>query len=72
LNILKEITCETLIKSGLNNNITIKPDLRDLYLLDEYVVLNKRISVLEFGCGWSIQIIANALKFVKVDLNIKI
>ena len=30
-----------------------KPELRDLYNLYNYIILNKRITVLEFGSGWS-------------------
>ena len=28
-----------------------KPDLIDLYNLHEFIIINKRLTVLEFGCG---------------------
>ena len=30
-----------------------KPELIDLYRLYQFIVLNKRTTILEFGCGWS-------------------
>ena len=30
-----------------------KPELEDLYRLFKMIILNKRTTVLEFGCGWS-------------------
>lgn len=41
------------------------PDLKDLYFLYQLIVLNKRITVLEIGCGWSSLIIRKALNFNK-------
>ena len=38
-----------------------KPDLKDLYFLYKLITLNKRITVLEIGCGWSSLIIRKAL-----------
>ncbi len=38
-----------------------KPELKQLYRIFQYVVLNKRITVLEFGCGWSSIIFTLAL-----------
>lgn len=43
----------------------IKPyaaNLVDLYNLHKIIIANKRLSVLEFGSGWSTIVIANALK----------
>lgn len=40
---------------------TISPELNDLYRLHAFVTLNKRISILEYGCGWSTSVLANAL-----------
>ena len=42
-----------------------KPEIRDLYNLYNYIILNKRITVLEFGSGWSSLIIALALDKLK-------
>ena len=43
-------------KKSLNDMI-IKdpylPELKDLYMLYQYIVLNKRTTILEFGSGWS-------------------
>lgn len=38
-----------------------KPNLKDLFLLHQYIILNKRLTVLEFGTGWSSLIIQHAL-----------
>ena len=45
-----------------NNTKIIQPDLNDLYRLYQFVILNKRTTVLEFGSGWSSLIMAYALK----------
>ena len=42
-----------------------KPEIRDLYNLYSYIILNKRITVLEFGSGWSSLVIALALDELK-------
>ena len=41
------------------------PDLSDLYYLYNLIVLNNRISILEYGTGWSSLIIYKALLFNK-------
>ena len=38
-----------------------KPDYKDLYLLYQYITLNKRISVLELGSGYSSIVMSKAL-----------
>lgn len=38
-----------------------EPDLIDLYRIHRFVILNKRISVLEYGTGWSSLVISHAL-----------
>ena len=38
------------------------PELGDLYRLYQFVLINKRITILEFGSGWSTLIISLALK----------
>ena len=45
-----------------NDDKTFAPDLNDLYQIHELIILNKRTTVLEFGCGWSTIIIKNALE----------
>ena len=37
------------------------PDVVDLYRIYQFILLNKRLTALEFGCGWSTLIIAHAL-----------
>lgn len=49
-----------------NNNDSFNPDLYDLFRIHQFIILNKRITALEFGCGWSTFIIKHAL-----DLNKK-
>ncbi len=39
------------------------PDLRDLYNLYQFIVINNRTTVLEFGCGYSSLVMSMALKF---------
>ena len=41
------------------------PELSDLYNLYQYVVLNKRTTICEFGSGWSSLIFSLALKDLK-------
>ena len=49
------------------------PELKDLYRLYQFVLINKRITILEFGSGWSTFIISLALKELrdKFHANIK-
>jgi len=48
------------------NEMTINepliPELDDLYNLYQYILMNKRTTVLEFGSGWSTLIFSLALK----------
>jgi len=44
------------------NNEPFIPELNDLYNLYQYVLINKRTTVLEFGSGWSTLIFSLALK----------
>lgn len=50
-----------LMKYLKNDEKTIKPDLKDLYRIHQLIILNKRMTALEFGCGWSTIIIKHAL-----------
>jgi len=59
-------------KSPIITNMPYEPILRDLYNLYFYVKKNKRITVLEFGSGWSTLIIALALSENKKDYKNKI
>ena len=42
-----------------------KPELEDLYRLYKMIILNKRTTILEFGCGWSSLIFSIALSKLK-------
>ena len=45
--------------------VPYKPELFDLYMLYQYVTLNKRTTILEFGSGWSSLIFVKALNELK-------
>ena len=53
-------------KKPLVNQMAINepyiPELDDLYNLYQYVLINKRTTILEFGSGWSSLILSLALK----------
>ena len=49
----------------LEMNRQFKPELMDLYRLYQFVILNKRTTILEFGSGWSTIIFAKALNELK-------
>ena len=44
---------------------TYSPELIDFYMLHAYIILNKRMTILEFGSGWSSLILAHALMLNK-------
>ncbi len=44
-------------------NNPYEPELDDLYLLHSYIIKYKRMTVLEFGTGWSTLVMANAIKY---------
>ena len=46
-----------------------KPELEDLYRLYQFIILNKRTTILEFGSGWSSLIFSLALKELKNKYN---
>ena len=65
-----EILINSYLKDNQKNKLkiqkaTYKPELKDLYSLHEFIILNRRITVLEFGCGWSSLVILNALRINK-------
>jgi hypothetical protein len=68
---LKEIFLFSVPKDlGINEKMVprltpYKPQIKDLYRLYEFIVRNKRLCVLEFGCGWSSLIINEALEHNK-------
>ena len=54
---LKSLVLESKKKIILNKKLSSKetfiPELNDLYRLYQFVILNKRTTILEFGSGWS-------------------
>ena len=46
-------------------NKPYKPELFDLYRLYQFIILNKRTTILEFGTGWSSLIFSIALNELK-------
>ena len=59
------MNCQKKKKPSVNQRILKEPyipELQDLYNLFYYVLLNKRITILEFGSGWSTLILSLALK----------
>lgn len=55
----------TKAKNDLNVSTTYLPDLYDLYRLHQFIILNKRLTTLEFGTGWSSIVLNHALKINK-------
>jgi len=51
---------------------TLKPDLNDLYRLYQFIILNKRTTILEFGSGWSSLVFSLALVELKKKYSNKI
>ena len=47
----------------MNVKSAYEPELDDLYLLHNYIIKYKRMTVLEFGTGWSTLVMANAVKY---------
>jgi hypothetical protein len=45
------------------------PELKDLYKLYQYILINKRTTILEFGSGWSTLIFSLALKELSDKYN---
>ena len=55
---------DNLLKNSLDMRFSknpYPPDLKDLYILYKIITLNNRLSVLEYGCGWSSVIFYSAL-----------
>lgn len=49
-----------------------KPQIRDLYRIFQFVVLNKRTTILEFGSGWSTLIFSIAMETLEKKFKNKI
>ena len=61
LNQIKEYFKKYKLFNKIENNNLFPPNLIDLYRIHQFIILNNRTSVLEFGCGWSSMIILHAL-----------
>ena len=48
------------------------PELKDLYMLYQYILLNKRTTILEFGSGWSSLIFCLAMQDLKKKYKNKV
>ncbi len=59
----------TLKVNQLRTKIIFKPELRDLYRLYQFIILNRRTTILEFGSGWSSLIFSIALNDLKKKNN---
>ena len=64
---LQEILNKKNFKSrGVNemeDSVVYQPELDDLYLLHNYIIKFNRMTVLEFGTGWSTIVMANAINY---------
>ena len=47
----------------------LKPDLEDLYFIHNFIIINKRINILEIGTGWSSYVISNAHAYLLKKYN---
>ena len=59
----------TEIINTLKKPKVFEPNLFDLYKIHNFILLNKRTSVLEFGCGWSSLVIEHAIRLNKKKFN---
>ena len=71
-NYFKEKGLYNILYDKTNPKNIYPPDLTDLYRLYEIISLNKRITVLEFGTGWSTLIFKKALYDNKIKYLKKI
>ena len=68
----KFVTRENVVKE----NKVYGPEIEDLYRLYNFIFLNKRTTILEFGTGWSSLILTRALydlkeKYLETALNLR-
>ena len=56
----------------MTSNEPYIPEIDDLYNLYQYVLLNKRITLFEYGSGWSTLIFSLALKELRDKYHQKI
>ena len=75
--LLKKKIIHFLMNTSQKNIKQFGPELDDLYRLHQIVLKFKRVTILEFGIGWSTKIFANALihnkkKFLSKVKKVKI
>ena len=58
------------LSSHLKSSTPFKPDLVDLFRLYQYISLNKRTTILEFGSGWSSLVFVAALNEQKKNTQL--
>ena len=56
----------------MTKNEKYLPNLNDLYRLYQFILINKRTTILEFGSGWSTLIFSLALRDLKLKFNKKV
>lgn len=59
-------------KKMFKQKTSYKPQLNDLYRLYDFIVKNRRLCVLEIGCGWSSLVINKALAKNKKEFSKKL
>ena len=78
-NLFKSLGLDDLVKmskegpnlsSHLKSSTPFKPDLVDLFRLYQYISLNKRTTILEFGSGWSSLVFVAALNEQKKKYSV--
>jgi hypothetical protein len=63
--LVKEANTKDKAKNTVSTSITHKPDLTDLYRLYQFIIINKRTTILELGSGWSTLIFFIAMNSLK-------
>lgn len=61
-----------LLKYFQNETAEFRPNLKDLFFLHQYIILNKRLTILEIGTGWSSLVIQHALNLNKKKFLLKV
>ena len=65
------IESKTILNNKLSSKKTFSPELKDLYRLYKFIILNNRTTIMEFGSGWSSLIFNLALNDLKKNLKKK-
>ena len=54
------------------DDFAFQPELDELYLLHRYIIQFRRMTILEFGIGWSTIVMANALQYNRSKYLLKV